>query len=119
ASHGAVTLAADEIAQGYATLAFLHQARNKQTLALTLMEELVGVAQTLQFASSWFTRVSACRARLALMQGHLVEAVRWAEASGLSAEDDLMYVHEWEYLILARVRIAQGRLDPAGPNLPE
>jgi LuxR family maltose regulon positive regulatory protein len=54
-----------------------------------------------------------------MMQGHLVEAIRWAEASGLSAEDDPVYVREWEYLTLARVRIAQGRLDPARQHLPE
>ncbi len=119
ALHGAVTLAADEIAQGYAALALLHQARNKQTEALALVEEFVRLAQTRQFAPMQRARVSACHARLALMQGHLLEAVRWAEASGLSAEDDLVYVREWEYLIFARVRIAQGRLDPAGPFLVE
>jgi LuxR family maltose regulon positive regulatory protein len=37
----------------------------------------------------------------------------------LSAEDEPCYPREWEYLVFARVRIAQGRLDPGGPDLPE
>jgi LuxR family maltose regulon positive regulatory protein len=45
--------------------------------------------------------------------------VRWIEASGLSAEDDLACPHEREYLTFARVRIAQGREEPAGPFLSE
>jgi LuxR family maltose regulon positive regulatory protein len=53
------------------------------------------------------------------MQGHLAAAVRWTEVSGLSADDDLAYPREREYLIFARVRIAQGRLDPAGAFLSE
>jgi LuxR family maltose regulon positive regulatory protein len=119
ALHGAVTLVADEIAQGYAALSLLHQARNRPTEALAFIEEFERLVQTRQFALVQRARVSACRARLAMMQGHLGEAVRWAEASGLSAEDDLGYVREREYLVFARVRIAQGRLDPAGPFLVE
>jgi LuxR family maltose regulon positive regulatory protein len=117
--HGAVTLAADEIARGYAALALLYQVRNRQTEALALIEAFERLAQTRQFASAQFARASACRARLALMQGKLSEAVRWTEASGLSDHDDLVYMREQEYLVFARVRIAQGRLDPAGPFFTE
>ncbi len=119
ALHGAGMLDADDIAQGYTTLALLHQARNRPTEALALVEEFVKLAEIRQFAPTQIARASACHARLALMQGHLGEAVRWAEASRLSAEDDLTYLREREYLIFARVRIAQGRLDPAGPHLRE
>ncbi len=114
-----LTLAAGAIAQGYATLARLHQARHKPTDALALVEEFVRLAETRQFAPAQLAFASACRARLALMQGHLAEAVRWIEASGLFAEDELAYPREQEYLIFARVRIAQGRLEPAGPFLTE
>lgn len=37
----------------------------------------------------------------------------------MSAEGDLAYPREREYLTVARVRIAQGREDPAGPFLSE
>ena len=119
ALHGSPTLAADAIAQGYATLARLHQVRHKPDSALALVEEFVKLAQTRQFAPAQLAFASAVRARLAVMQGDLTEAVHWADASGLSASDDPCYSREQEYLTFARVRIAQGRLDPAGPFLAE
>jgi ATP/maltotriose-dependent transcriptional regulator MalT len=119
ALHGPLTLAGDANAQGYATLACLQQARNKPASALTLMEEFVRLAQTRQFVPAQLAAAEAVRARLALMQGHLAAAVRWAEASGLSAEDDPSYPREREYLTFVRVRIAQGRRELAGPFLAE
>jgi len=119
ALRGSLTLAADAIAQGYATLARLHLVRHKPDSAFALVEEFVKLAQTRQFAPAQLAAARAVRARLALMQGDLTEAVRWADASGLSAEDDPCYSREQEYLTFARVRIAQGRLDPAGPFLAE
>ena len=119
ALHGPLTLAGDSNAQGYATLARLQQARNKPASALALMEEFVKLAQTRQFVPAQLAAAEAVRARLALMQGHLAAAVRWAEASGLSAEDDPSYPRERENLVFARVRIAQGRRELAGPFLAE
>ncbi len=116
---GPLTLAADSIAQGYATLARLHQARNKNTSALALVEAFAQLAGARQFAPAQLAFASAVRAQLELMQGHLAAAVRWTEASGLSAEDEMAYPREREYLTFARVRIGQGHLDPAGPFLSE
>jgi LuxR family maltose regulon positive regulatory protein len=116
---GPLPLAADSIAQGYATLARLHQARNKNASALGIVEAFAQLAQERQFASAPLAFARAVRAQLELMGDHLAEAVCWIEASGLSAEDDLAYPREREYLTLARVRITQGRLDPAGPFLSE
>ena len=119
ALRGSLTLAADAIAQGYATLARLHQVRHKPDSAFALVGEFVKLAQTRQFAPAQLAFARAVRARLAVMQGDLTEAVHWADASGLSASDDPCYAREQEYLTFARVRIAQGRLDPAGPFLAE
>jgi LuxR family transcriptional regulator, maltose regulon positive regulatory protein len=116
---GSLTLAADAIAQGYAILARLHQARNKPTLALAVMEAFVELSDTRQFAPAPLAFARAVRVQLELMGGNLAAAVRWAEASGLSAESDLAYPREREYLTFARVRIAQGREDPAGQFLSE
>jgi LuxR family maltose regulon positive regulatory protein len=64
--------------------------------------------------------VAAARAQLELAWGNLAAAIRWADSSGLSTEDeDLSYPRESEYLALARVRIAQGRDDPQSPFLQE
>ena len=116
---GPLTLAADSIAQGYATLACLHQARNKNTSALALVEAFARLSDGRQFAPVHLAFASAVRAQLELMGGHLAAAVRWTEASGLSALDDLAYPREREYLTFARVRIAQGRDNPAGPFLQD
>jgi LuxR family maltose regulon positive regulatory protein len=119
ALHGPLTLAGDSIAQGYATLARLHQARHNNAGARALVEELVRLAESRQFATAQLAAARAVRARLDVMQGDLAAAVRWTEASGLSASDDPCYPREREYLTFAWVRIAQGREDPAGPHLPE
>ncbi len=50
----------------------------------------------------------------------MAAAIRWADTSGLSAEDDdLRYPREGEYLALARIRIAQARDAPATPFLQD
>ena len=57
--------------------------------------------------------------QLWLAQGQLAAAVRWAEASGLHADDlDLPFPREAEYLTFARVQIALQRDDAASQLLP-
>jgi len=77
------------------------------------------IQQATQVARNW-NRTTALRfvehheARLALTEGVLDNAARWADASGLDVDDaDKPYEHENEYLTLARVRIAQERADEA------
>jgi LuxR family maltose regulon positive regulatory protein len=66
------------------------------------------------------TQGAAVRTQLELAQGNLETALRWADASGLTpSDDDLSYLREAEYLVLARVRIAQARDDPASPLLQD
>ena len=116
---GPLTLAADSIAVGYASLARLHQARKQHHNALALLDAFVQLANERQFAPAQLTFASTVRAHVELMQGHLAAVVGWAEASGLSAEDEPAYPREREYLTFARVRIAQGREDPPGPFLQD
>jgi LuxR family maltose regulon positive regulatory protein len=64
--------------------------------------------------SSWFgTLMAAHQARLWLVQGNLAPASQWAQESGLRADDELHYQHVDGYSVLARVLIAQDRLDEA------
>jgi LuxR family transcriptional regulator, maltose regulon positive regulatory protein len=66
------------------------------------------------------TQGAAVRVQLELAQGDLAAAIRWVDASGLSVDDEnLSYLREGEYLALVRVRIAQGRNDPAAPFLED
>jgi LuxR family transcriptional regulator, maltose regulon positive regulatory protein len=51
--------------------------------------------------------VAALTARLLAAQGRFGEALRWADEQGLSADDDVSYLHEFEHITLARVLLAQ------------
>jgi LuxR family maltose regulon positive regulatory protein len=105
---------------GYATLARLQQARGNTVAARATLDTLAHLAEQRHFASKMVTLGAAVRAQLELAQGNLAAAIRWADSSGLSANDeDLRYPREAEYLVLARVRIAQARSDPATPLLQD
>jgi LuxR family maltose regulon positive regulatory protein len=51
--------------------------------------------------------VPAQRARLLLAQGEVTAAARWIEERGLGPDDEPGYPREPEYLVLARVMLAQ------------
>ena len=57
--------------------------------------------------------VPAQRARLLLAQGEVAAAARWTEERGLGPDDEPGYPREPEYLVLARVLLAQDRPGPA------
>jgi LuxR family maltose regulon positive regulatory protein len=71
------------------------------------------------FVSPLITRVAAVQAQLALDVGDLAAAVAWAAASGLHAEDDIAFPRESEYLVLARVWIAQAETSGSESMLPQ
>ncbi|MEO3859978.1 LuxR C-terminal-related transcriptional regulator [Acrocarpospora sp. B8E8] len=51
--------------------------------------------------------IPAMRARLYVARGELGEALGWAREQGLSVQDDLSYLREFEHITLARVLLAQ------------
>jgi LuxR family maltose regulon positive regulatory protein len=51
--------------------------------------------------------VPALRARVRAAQGELGEALGWARERGLSFDDDLSYLREFEHITLARVLLAR------------
>src|SRR6202000_2716547 len=51
--------------------------------------------------------VPSQRARLQLAQGDVAAAARWAQECGLGPDDEPGYPREPEYLVLARVLLAQ------------
>src|SRR5439155_6317345 len=114
---GALTIIADYVALGHLALARLQEARGDRAGALTTVEAFLEFAHQRGFAEPLLGRGMAARARLALAQGDRRAALAWAEASGLHRDDEPDYPREAEYLTLARLWIAQGRDDPAGPDL--
>ena len=56
--------------------------------------------------------VPALKARVWIAQGRLGEALGWAHEQGLSADDDLSYLREFEHIILARMLLARSRGEP-------
>jgi len=105
---------------GFAALARLQLTRGNAREALATLDALVRLAEQRNFSSQWVARGEAVRAQLELAQGNVSAAILWADTSGLSAEDeDLPYSREGEYLVLARVRIAQGRDNPQSPFLQD
>lgn len=114
------TVAAWAALLGYSALARVQQARGNATAAFATLDAFVLLAEQRHFAPHLMVQAAAVRAQLALTQGNTAAAIRWADASGLSLQDaDVPYPREQEYLILARVRIAQGREDPTCPLLQE
>ena len=51
--------------------------------------------------------IAALKTRVWVAQGRLDEALGWAREQGLSAEDDLSYLREFEHITLARILLAR------------
>ena len=58
--------------------------------------------------------VPALTARVLAEQGRIGEALGWAREQGLSADDDLSYLREFEHVTLARVLVAKYASDRTG-----
>jgi LuxR family transcriptional regulator, maltose regulon positive regulatory protein len=100
------------LATGLATLAWIRQARGDPAGAMDAMKEALQVAPSPNVASL-LNPVPAQRARLLLAQGDLAAAARWTQERGLRPDDQPSYPREPEYLLLARVLVAQDLPDQA------
>ena len=63
--------------------------------------------------------VPALRARVYVALGRIGEALGWVREQGLTVDDDLSYVREFEHITLARVLVARRAAEPAERSLPE
>ena len=90
-------------------LARVEEAQGNLAGALDLLDEAER-----RYVSDFFPNVRpvpALKARIWIAQGRLGDALGWAR--GLSADDDLSYLHEFEHITLARVLLAQHGGDQA------
>ena len=77
--------------------------------------DLDGALDMLDEAERAYTRgynpnvrpIAAFKTRVWVAQGELADALGWAREQGLSVEDDLSYLREFEHITLARVLIAR------------
>ena len=111
---GRLVVDAEDVALGYLALARLQHARGKYAAAQQTLETYTALARQRGFVAHLIARGAAAQAQIALAHGNRAAAVAWANASGLHATDELSFPREAEYLILARVWIAQ-----AGAWLPQ
>jgi LuxR family maltose regulon positive regulatory protein len=75
-----------------------------------------------RYVSDFFPNVRpvpAVRARVWVAQGRLTEALSWARERGLSADDDLSYLREFEHITLARVLLGRYIAERAEHSLHE
>jgi LuxR family transcriptional regulator, maltose regulon positive regulatory protein len=63
--------------------------------------------------------IAALVTRVWLAQGRLDEALDWARARGLSADDDLSYLREFEHITLARVLLVRSKSERSDHSIRE
>jgi LuxR family maltose regulon positive regulatory protein len=98
-------------------MARIRQAEGDLAGALDLLNE----AERL-YVSDYFPNVRpvpALRARVWIAQGALGDALGWARERGLSVEDDLSYLREFEHITFARVLLARHATEHAERSLHE
>jgi LuxR family maltose regulon positive regulatory protein len=104
--------------RGRVALARIRTAEGDLDGALDLL-----VAAEREYLSDYFPEIrpiAALKARVWIAQGKLGEAMRWARERGLSAEDDLAYLREFEHITLARIMLAhRDQGDRAMQQAPE
>ncbi len=100
------------LATGLATLAWIRQAQGDVAGAMEAMGEAEQAAPG-PGVTGLLNPVPAQRARLLLAQGEVTAAATWTHKRGLVADDEPPYQREREYLLLARVLLAQDRPGPA------
>jgi LuxR family maltose regulon positive regulatory protein len=97
---------ARQLVASLAILVRIRQAQGNRAGALAAMRE----AQQVQLSPAvvgLLNPLPALRARLALADGQVSEAARWVQECGLDADDEPSYPREPEYLVLARLLLAQ------------
>jgi len=96
-------------------MAHIQEAEGDLDAALALLDE----AERL-YASDYYPNVRpipAMKARIWTAQGRLSEGLGWAREHGVSVEDDLAYLREFEHITLARVLLAGSKRDRTGDSV--
>ena len=103
------------LSDGYRTLAVVQQGRGDLVAALSTLRKADQLAESHQVAPLAGMRNAACHVQIALAQGDLVTASRWAEEVTEEADASLFYPRLG--LTPVRVLLAQDRKDNAAVGL--
>jgi LuxR family maltose regulon positive regulatory protein len=98
-------------------MARIREAQGDLESALNLLDE----AERL-YVSSFSPKVrpvAALKTRVWIAQGRLDEALGWAREQGLSVEDKLSYLREFEHITLAKILLAQYKSDHTDNSIRE
>jgi LuxR family transcriptional regulator, maltose regulon positive regulatory protein len=100
-----------------AAMARIRQAQGDPDGAL----ELLGQAERLYDAnfSPNVRPIATRKTRVWVAQGRLGEALRWVREQGLTVENELGYLHEFDHITLARVLLALYQSDHSGRSIQE
>jgi LuxR family maltose regulon positive regulatory protein len=87
--------------------------------------DLDGALDLLHEAERWYVSdflpnvrpIAALKVQIWIAQGRLGEALEWVREQGLSVEDDLSYLREFEHITLARVLLVRSRIDQSDPAI--
>ena len=106
--------------RGLQALALLQQAQGDRVSATASIQEAIDLARQSAVTEIDDLAVAVMAAQLAIRQGDLAAAERWADARGLTGETETIGTHvdrdwitqhlrKYEWVALARLRLAQGR----------
>jgi LuxR family transcriptional regulator, maltose regulon positive regulatory protein len=98
-------------------MAGIRQAEGDPESALVLLDEAGRL-----YVSDYFPMVrpvAALKARVWIAHGRFGEALSWARDRGLSADDDLTYLHEFDHITLCRLLLARSRSERGDRSLRE
>jgi LuxR family transcriptional regulator, maltose regulon positive regulatory protein len=96
------------IVEGSLTFARVQQAQNDRQAAWQTLETAERIVKRAG-QSLLTTHILAAKALLQLRHGQVEESGRWLATSGLGVNDELVPEREFEYRVLARVLLAQGK----------
>ncbi|MCU1458468.1 MAG: ATP-dependent transcriptional regulator, MalT-like, LuxR family [Actinomycetia bacterium] len=98
-------------------MARLRQSEGDVAAAVALLDEAERVYTT-DFSPS-VRPIPAVRAGLLATHGNVGDAMAWVRERGLSTDDDLDYLSEFEHITLARVLLARSRTEPSDRAVDE
>ncbi|MCK4724590.1 MAG: tetratricopeptide repeat protein, partial [Anaerolineales bacterium] len=96
---------------GYVSLVRLRAGLGDWGGAFAALEELEELVKN--STQPFMPYVEALRARLWVALGEVDQATRWVQTAGLTVNNEIDFIQEGLYFILARVLIAQGEYDQA------